>query len=313
MSPSKSKSIQYSPPLIVPPLREHKQTLIILHGRGSTAQKFADPLLQHQVPPLPGSDTASAASSMGNNKSFRDNLPHTKSIFPTAPLRRAVVFNRSLTHQWFDTWSLTQPEVKQDLQVQGLRETINFIHNILNQEIEIVGSRNVVLMGLSQGCAASIVATMLWRGEPFGAVVGMCGYLPFRKDMHDQLESSENARRIEHGVLEEEDDDDIFEKDPGAFESGTKLERAIDWLQEELQYSEVETRQMSSPSIQSIPVFMGHGTDDEKVPIQMGRLAADFLTLIGVSVTWKQYEKLDHWYSGTTLQDMVQFLYKLEG
>lgn len=252
---------------------------------------------------------------MENKKSFRDHLPYTKFIFPTAPLRRAVVFNRSLTHQWFDTWSLSQPEVKQDLQIQGLCETIDCIHDLLNQEIEMVGSRNVVLMGLSQGCAASIVATMLWRGEPFGAVVGMCGYLPFRKDMHGQLESSENASGVEHGVLveEEEDDDDIFEKDPGAFKSGTKLEKTIDWLQEELQYSEAGLRQMSSPSIQSIPVFMGHGTDDEKVPIQMGRLAADFLTLIGVSVTWKQYEKLDHWYSGSMLQDIVQFLYKLEG
>lgn len=182
MSTSKSKPLVYSPPLIFPPLQAHKKTLIILHGRGSSAQKFAEPLLTHVVAPLSTAASPTPSSPEEFPKSFRDHFPNTRFVFPCAPLRRALVFNRSLIHQWFDNWSVTQPELKQHLPVPGLRETNAFLHDLLSKEIEVLGAENVVLMGLSQGCAASIVATILWEGEPFGALVGMCGYLPFCKE-----------------------------------------------------------------------------------------------------------------------------------
>ena len=155
------------PPLIIPPHHTHKTTLIILHGRGSTAQKFAEPLLTHLVSPLPTASTSPP-------KPFQSYFPHTRFIIPTAPLRRAVAFNRSLIHQWFDTWSITQPEVKQHLQMPGLRETTAYLHDLLDSEIEQVGKGKVVLMGLSQGAAASLVAGVLW--EVWWGCVGICRF-----------------------------------------------------------------------------------------------------------------------------------------
>jgi predicted esterase len=213
------------------------------------------------------------------------------------------VFKRSLTHQWFDNWSLTQPELKRHLQVQGLRETCIFIHGLLQEEIEHVGPENVVLMGLSQGCAASIVSSLLWKGEAFGALVGMCGYLPFRKGMHDFVEEAGD----------EEDEDDMFERDVDESGSGTKLEKAVEWLREELQIDEDGVEVQGPQPMQSIPVFLGHGADDDKVPSAIGRLAADFLRNVDVNVTWKEYEGLGHWYSEDMLRDIVRFLEDLEG
>jgi hypothetical protein len=174
------------------------------------------------------------------------------------------VFKRSLTHQWFNNWSLTEPELKQHLQVQGLRETSVFLHDLLRKEVEEVGSGSVVLMGLSQGCAASIVATLLWRGEAFGALVGMCGYLPFRKGMQDCVEEAEiehcNLMGSEEG---EEEDDDIFARDYEEPEHQTKFEKAVEWLREELQTSENSGEKATEPRpVQSIPVFMAHETED---------------------------------------------------
>jgi predicted esterase len=105
MSSSESKPLSYSPPLIFSPSQTHQTTLIILHGRGSTAQKFAEPLLAHAVSSPPATPLPASTGEV-HHRSFRDHFPNTKFVFPTAPLRRAVVFKRSLIHQWFDNWSL---------------------------------------------------------------------------------------------------------------------------------------------------------------------------------------------------------------
>lgn len=53
-------------------------------------------------------------------------------------------------------------------------------------------AQNVILGGLSQGCAAALIATLLWDGEPLAAAFGMCGWLPYR------------------GHIDNGDEDDIF-------------------------------------------------------------------------------------------------------
>ncbi|KAI1558482.1 esterase, partial [Pyrenophora tritici-repentis] len=181
---------------------------------------------------------------------------------------------------------------------QGLRETSAFLHDLLKEEIKTIGAKNVVSMGLSQGCAASIVSTLLWKGEPFGALVGMCGYLPFRKGMHDSVEEPEDEDD-DASVRSDEDAEDMFEK-------------AVGWLGEELGTCGSVSGEHDQPAMQSIPLFMGHGIDDEKVPCRIGKLAAEFLTTLDVSVTWKEYEGSGHWYSDDMLRDVVEFLENLE-
>src|SRR3569833_3364476 len=88
--------------------------------------------------------------------------------------------------QWFDGWHLTEPTKREELQIVGLQETIPFIHELIRAEAAIVGGAgNVVLGGLSQGCAAGLLSVMLWEGGPLGAFVGMCGWLPYRHHMQD--------------------------------------------------------------------------------------------------------------------------------
>lgn len=47
-----------------------------------------------------------------------------------------------------------------------------------------------VLGGLSQGCAAALVATLLWEGGRLGALVGMCGWLPYAARMSEEVEDA---------------------------------------------------------------------------------------------------------------------------
>jgi predicted esterase len=202
--------------------------------------------------------------------------------------------------------------MKQHLQIPGLRETSIYLHQLMAAEISVIGSKNVVLMGLSQGCAASLISTMLWTGDAIGAVVGICGYLPLRKSMAESVHED-----TDHGGMsspQSDSDEDIFARDPSELKlPDSKLERAILWLQDELQIEVEEKEKTEQPAMKEIPVFMGHGISDEKVPLEFNRLASDFLASLDVKVARKEYQGLGHWYSEDMLRDVIEFLKHLDG
>ncbi|KAM7185515.1 hypothetical protein V8F20_011771 [Naviculisporaceae sp. PSN 640] len=182
--------------LIVPPLANvHKQTFIILHGRGSSAQKFAPSLLsaeftlplnlpkQHDEHLEPSSPSSSQKHGQNVTLKLQTAFPHAKFIFPTAPRTRATLYKRAKTNQWFDSWDVSSPPAtgREELQAPGLKETVTYLHGLMEKEIVEVpgGAKNVVLWGISQGCAASLMATLLWETGRLGGVVGMCGWLPY--------------------------------------------------------------------------------------------------------------------------------------
>ncbi|KUL92324.1 hypothetical protein ZTR_02364 [Talaromyces verruculosus] len=277
-----SSERNFPEPLVVGPQEQPlKQTFILLHGRGSSGPKFGPDLLAHATNPN-GSETLAT------------KFPHARFVFPSAPLSRAHVYNRSLTHQWFNNWKLDPPaQEHEQLQVPGLRETTKYMHTLIKREIELVpdGAGSVVLGGLSQGCAASLVAALLWEGDDLGAVVGMCGWLPFAGRMQD--------------VASTEEEDDLFERDNVAEDDAQDaFDDAVEWLREEL---DIPARSKSD-MLKRTPVFLGHGVEDDRVDIWLGRKAASCLKDIGVDVCWKEYEGLAHWYSGDMLRDLVDFL-----
>jgi predicted esterase len=53
---------------------------------------------------------------------------------------------------------------------------------------------------------------------------------------------------------------------------------------------------------------LGHGAEDEKVDIKLGREAKNALDLMGTNVQMKEYEGLGHWYSEDPLRDIFNFI-----
>ena len=273
----------YPDPLMIPPLADHHQTFIILHGRGSNGKEFGPPLLEMPI---------------SSSKSLQSAFPNAKFVFPTASKCRAMLYKRSVIRQWFDNWSLQTPDERIGLQVDGLRETGSYIHSLIREAIDEIGAGNVVLGGLSQGCAATLISLLTWDGEPIAAGFGMCGWLPFRKQMEEiscpsKLEQATTGR------------DDLFETSEGdAIED--LASQSASFLFEELEFSKKEP----SMSFQQIPLFLGHGVHDEKVSIELGRDAASCLKTMGMKLQWSEYEGLAHWYSSEMLGDLVNFLRK---
>ncbi|KAF2434075.1 alpha/beta-hydrolase [Tothia fuscella] len=296
------KSAKYPEPLIVLPIKEHKQSFIILHGRGSSAQKFSEPFLSHAITPLQSEGTTTSAA---ESPTFQSSFPHAKFVFPNAALRRAVIYHRSLTHQWFDNWSLDRPEYRQELQNEGLRESSKFVHSLLQKEIDIVGAPNVILIGLSQGCATSLISLLTWEGQPIAGMLGMCGWLPLREMMAQNI-SDPGEEDNPFGVEE-----DGMSENPKL----AKLGETAVFLKQELELEEDDDHGSSPFSIplQHIPVFLGHGDEDVKVPCELGRKASKFLQDLEIRVEWNEYKKLGHWYSADMLRDMVRFIHTIPG
>lgn len=202
--------------------------------------------------------------------------------------------------------------MRQELQRGGLKKSATYIHSILKEEIRLVGSENVVLWGLSQGCATSLASLLTWDGDAFAAVVGMCGYLPFggfvaeiaRGNDYD-LYQDPSAQEYEDPFSHSGDED--YKGLPNATKSQSDetdlATQAATFFREEI---EMETT--PTTSYMKVPIFLGHGTDDNKVAIRLGRDARSALELLGADVQMIEYKGLGHWYSPEMLSDIFEFL-----
>ena len=295
----------YPPPLIIPPLSlPHRHTFILLHGRGSSGENFGPALLD--TPISNGSDSSSPSLTQ-TPATLATAFPHARFVFPTAARRRATVYRRAYTHQWFDNWKLDPPATaREELQIPGLHETVMYLHNLLRAEIAMVpgGGSNIIFGGLSQGCAASLIALLLWEDEPLGAAVGMCGWLPFQVRLDEQA-SVPQADGAGDSTSSEEFFDP-FERDETDGAVPNPQFRAIRWLRDEI--NPTTTSSSSSLTYQKVPLYLGHGLQDDRISVTLGREASKCLSKLGSQASWKEYEGLGHWYSGDMLRDMVAFL-----
>ena len=167
---------EFPSPLTYPPLRPpHRQTFI-LNGCGSTAQEFAPVLLAHPIP-----DASDVPASPP--QTLRTLFLYAAFVFPTGSRRRVARCNRAYTPQWFDVWSLENPNTRPHHQPAGLRDTSKLVWSLVREAAAEVGSKNVVFGGLSQGCAAALVVMLSANKDEIGVLagfVGMCGWLPLQ-------------------------------------------------------------------------------------------------------------------------------------
>ena len=284
--------MDFPPPLVVPPFAgAHELTFILLHGRGSQGEIFGPALLDSPIVPSSNTDHHETACLV-------IAFPKARFVFPTAPRRRATLYKRALTRQWFDNWDLVPPATEQEyLQIDGLRESVRYIHALWRSEMLLVpgGANNVIIGGLSQGCAASLISLLLWDGPPFAAVFGMCGWLPFAERLKEQLHSTEDP-----------DNFDPFDSQniSSSENQESAQDRALFWLQEEI----MGFRASRECSYAQTPIFLGHGDLDEKVSIVLGRTAAEILEELGAVTQFRSYHGQGHWYSPGLLRDVVDFL-----
>lgn len=278
----------YPEPLVIPPSARHTHTFILLHGRGSHAQKF-------------GIEFITSRTSSG--KMLPQLYPGMRFIFPTAKKRRSTTHNRAVINQWFDNYSIEEPSEREELQIEGLRESGAFVRQIILEEAKAVTLENVVVGGLSQGCAVALHVLLSFESDvvedgALGGFVGMSGWLPFRKALEG----------IVKPPYEHLDSNDPFERDnyDSSLDNQSAGVRVMNFVRDNMDLPPMTT---DLPACLQTPVFLGHGEIDEKVCVKLGREAASTLEGMGMDITWKAYEKLGHWYKvPEEIDDIVGFL-----
>ena len=101
---------KHSDPYVVEATCTHAHTIILLHGRGSNGSKF-------------GSEILGSPSTL-QNLTLPALFSSLKFICPTAPKRRSTVLKRIPINQWFDNYSLEDTSKREELQIDGLAETV---------------------------------------------------------------------------------------------------------------------------------------------------------------------------------------------
>lgn len=181
--------------------------------------------------------------------------------------------------EWYDVYSLDDPDDHNDLAVDGLIESVAHVRAIMEEEEKLLleehpdsvkHSRRIVLAGISMGCAVSIhvllIAIVSGTSRDLAAFFGWCGWMPFA-----------NAIRKET-------------------QKRTDLESSLrQFYERDLPVPEKSRLQVEAESLSSVPVFLSHCADDLTVPVTLGADMNATLSQLGMQVNLEVYVDGGHW------------------
>lgn len=256
----------------------HTHTIIMLHGRAYNGTDFASDLL--------------------GNVDITKRLPDWKWVFASADFEWSAQFQEEM-RSWFDIRSLTDPEYEKEMQLSGLRKSVDRVLQIIDREVQLLDGHveRLVFGGISQG-AATAYMTMLHlvgRYEKIGGFVFLHGWVPFASDFRQLLS---------HPALDGVRD---IERVAGRLSCAGQVARTLTGLGPRLQGDP-----LTIAAFADMAVFWAHGEDDAVVEPELGNQALEMLAKIFTYVLGNEYEGADQDGHGIKepgeLDDIVGFL-----
>jgi lysophospholipase II len=257
---------------IVAPCGDHTKTIILLHGRDSVASEFAEEFFESQA---------------SDDRTLPEIFPTTRWVFPTSKIRNSARFEAPMS-QWFDMWSVENPSEKNEIQIDGLRESVQEILALIRTEAVSISPDRIILGGISQGCATAI-HTLLYGGIRLGGFIGLSSWLPFEPEITTTM-----ADNMAWSIV------------------GNRLHYSHKMLNTPTDQAETTSvlSELSSTFVLETPVFLSHSRDDDVVPIANGKTLSMTLEKLGMVVSWKQYEDGGHWVNEPQgVDDIVLFIH----
>lgn len=254
---------------IAPTAARHTHTVVFLHGRGDNVQNFVAALSTWR-----GSSSSSSSANGGGGNLF-DAFPSVRWVFPQAPVRKlASDPNNTSWPQWFDVWDTRDFGLREEVQLEGLREMVPAVGRLLAAEAEVLGGRwdRVVLAGISMG-GATAAHTLFNLDVPESGGGRLAGFMGFSARCPFAGRELGQMREV-LGVLR-----------------GVVVTGGGDGV------------------LRGTPVLLEHCVDDPLVKIENGRGLRDTLRGFGAGVEWKEYPEGGHWFhSPDGMDDVVEFL-----
>ncbi|KAK4447085.1 acyl-protein thioesterase [Podospora aff. communis PSN243] len=148
------------------PSAAHTHTVIFLHGRGSTAARFE-------------SDIGITTDSQG--RALPELFPSIRWVLPESERRPLERFQGGEMIQWFDTWNIQNLSDREELQLPGLRESVESVRAIVESETALVGGdrSRIILAGVSQGGAVAAHTLINLGGPRLGGLMTFCSRFPY--------------------------------------------------------------------------------------------------------------------------------------
>ncbi|ORY12321.1 Alpha/Beta hydrolase protein [Clohesyomyces aquaticus] len=275
----------YPQPYILGPQpgNNHTHTVILFHGRSSTAKEFASDLISLQ------------ATERGQG--LVSCFPTFRWVFPDAGQQWCTAF-KDKRSAWFDTFSLNDLSKRQDLQVAGLRDALGLAKDIIKNEVDCLGghSRRVVIGGFSQGAATALWS--LFTGVAastcgaLGGFISLSGWMPFTAEATNAVALSGSS-------------------------TGSPCSRINDLSTVFLDILGVEplvSAEAIHEMVQAMPVFLGHGSDDELINVSNCHALSLIFHALQADVEVHVYEGAErdgHWIKEPEeLGDVVRFIQK---
>ncbi|KAI0973699.1 Phospholipase/carboxylesterase [Xylaria arbuscula] len=143
--------------------QKHTHTVIFLHGRGSSARELSRQLWE---------------THNGRGESVQHIFPSVKWVFPQADEVYIERFQHYL-REWSDIWDTRKPDERRELQLPGLKVAVPQLVRLIQTEAHSIGLQNVILAGISHGCATAVQALLNLPGtnDRLCAFVGLSGWM----------------------------------------------------------------------------------------------------------------------------------------
>lgn len=165
---------------VVEPTETHTHTVIMLHGRDSTASDFADEFFESRA---------------SDDRTLPQIYPGVRWGFPDAGLLTSSRFDTKMS-QWFDMWTTEQPHEKEEIAREGIEAAVPRIIGLIEREAEATPLNHIFLAGISQGSAVAVHA-LLRGGLDIGGYLGFCSWLP----LQDELSKASTAMDVKTPVF----------------------------------------------------------------------------------------------------------------
>jgi lysophospholipase-2 len=179
--------------------------------------------------------------------------------------------------QWFDIWSLENPEDRNETQVAGLTKSTSRILVLIELEARLVPHHHIFLAGISQGCATAVYALLQWH-RPLGGFIGLNSWLPFQRQFYDITKANSDAgNQLRHirAILSNED----------------------------------SSNRSRSTSCLNTPILLSHCKEVQVISQAHGIALRDALLVLGFLVEWDSYEVGGHWLNEPQgIDDIVDFI-----
>lgn len=125
---------------------------------------------------------------------FKLYYPDSKYIVLNPPFRKVTIYNNKRYRTWYDYYT-NYCNKEECINTDQLKESRNKLHDLIKKESKLVNTKNIYLIGYSQGACMALDAGLTYE-KKLGGIIGIKGHIPSKT--FEDLQCRQNIL-VSHG------------------------------------------------------------------------------------------------------------------